>query len=91
MAEGMTTVAETTIAEKLDKNISLTERLLVKLFGDIDGEHPTGRLPLIETRQADHEKRLRAVESWIMKILGGLAALGGMAGCLALLQQLTKH
>ena len=72
----------TTIEEKLDYVSRLTERMLVKLFGDVDGETPTGRMPMIEARQADHEKCIRSLEKTVLKVAGAIALLGILAGVL---------
>lgn len=68
------------IEEKLEYLGRLTERVLVKLFGDVEGETPNGRLPMIETTQRDHEKRIRSLERMALRWGGALALLGVLVG-----------
>lgn len=57
--------AETTPHEdKIDRCVSLLERLNIKLFGEVDGEHPTGRLPVLEGIAHNLEKRVQSLETW---------------------------
>lgn len=82
------------IEEKLDHQSRLLERILVKLFGDVDGENPNGRLPMIEATQKDHEKRIRGLERLALKGLGALgllAALGGLLEAAAHFASAVKH
>lgn len=80
MAEG-NQVARTQ-DEKLDYVMRLQERLLVKLFGDVEGENPNGRVPLMEEKLGDHEKRLRALERVALRVGGALGLIAVLAGAL---------
>lgn len=92
MPEG--TPVPQTLEDKLDSLSRMTERILVKLFGDVEGENPNGRLPLIEAKQLDHEKRLRSLESMAFKVIGAIGLLGVLAGLVeaaAHLASVVKH
>lgn len=80
MAEGAR-VPQTT-DEKLDYVTRLVERLVVKLFGDVDGENPNGRLPLLEAKTHEHERRIRSLEKLALKLGGAIALAGVIAGLL---------
>ncbi len=92
MAEGAT--VPQTIDEKLDYVSRLAERMLVKLFGDVENENPNGRLPLLESKATDHGKRIKRLEDLALKIGGALGLLGVLAGLLeaaAHLASAVKH
>ena len=59
--------------------------LNTKLFGEQDKETEQGRLPRIEARQKDHERRLKRVEP-LARVMRALYAVG-----LALVGYLINH
>lgn len=67
------------IGEKLDHVVRLTERLLIKLFGEVDEETPTGRLPQLEAKVEDHERRMRFMERYVFRIGGAIGVLAALA------------
>lgn len=64
---------------KIDQCLTMLRTLLVKLFGDIDGEHPTGRLPIVEAKIKDHERRIKRLEDWKLKWVTVIAVLQAAA------------
>ncbi len=80
MAEGDT--LPQTIEEKIDHVCRLSERMLVKLFGEVEGEVPTGRLPMLEATQREHDLRLQALERVALKAAGAIGVLGLIVGLL---------
>ncbi len=78
MAEG--DVMASTIEDKLDNLSRLTERVLVKLFGEVEGETPNGRLPTLERIQTDHEDRIRGLEKTALRIGAMLTVILGLVG-----------
>jgi hypothetical protein len=92
MAEGAT--VQQSIDEKLDYVSRLTERVLIKLFGDVDAENPNGRIPRLEAKQIEHDKRIRSLEKTALKLggaLGLLAVLAGLVEAAAHLASAVKH
>lgn len=64
--------------EKLDLVLDLIRRLTIKLFGDLDSENARGRLPQLERRVDEHEKRIRNLESLTLRWIGGAVAVAAV-------------
>jgi hypothetical protein len=80
--------------EKIETCLRYLERLLVKLFGEVEGEHPTGRLPTLEATTHSHGERLTALETWKtkwMSVICFILAIGTFADILVRLIEAIKH
>ncbi len=68
---------ELEILRAMDKK---QDRLIERLFGDLDDENPKARFPALETRQSNHEKRITRLENIKIRLFAIGTVIGTIAG-----------
>jgi len=67
------------ISEAIQEHISDFRTFVTKLMGDDKTEQPQGRIPRLEAGHANHERRIRRIETLIVAAAGGLLLVKGIA------------
>jgi hypothetical protein len=68
--------------ELLKEMSSKQDRLIERLFGDLDAENPRARFPALEQHQHDHGKRLTRLENDRIRVITFTSVVSGAIGFL---------
>ena len=68
--------------ELLKEMSTKQDRLIERLFGDLDSENPRARFPSIEAKQDNHATRIRRLENDRIRLITLTSVVSGAIGFL---------